>query len=31
MVGHVLIQTYEMTIPLFVVLWLQQFEVISLG
>jgi MFS family permease len=31
MVGHALVHTYEMTIPLFVVLWLQQFEVISLG
>jgi len=31
MVGHSLVHTYEMTIPIFVVLWLVEFDAISLG
>lgn len=31
MVGHAMVHTYEMVIPLFVVIWLIEFEVISLG
>lgn len=31
MLAHGLVHTYEMTVPLFVVIWLAEFEVISLG
>lgn len=31
MLAHGMVHTYEMTIPLFVVVWLAEFEVISLG
>ncbi|MFB6219047.1 MAG: MFS transporter [Halobacteriaceae archaeon] len=31
MVGHSMVHTYEMTVPLFVVIWLTEFETISLG
>lgn len=31
MLAHGMVHTYEMTIPLFVVVWLTEFEVISLG
>lgn len=31
MLAHGVVHTYEMTIPLFVVIWLSEFEVISLG
>lgn len=31
MLAHAAVHTYEMTVPLFVVVWLTEFEVISLG
>lgn len=31
MIGHSMVHTYEMTIPLFVVVWLTEFNTISLG
>lgn len=31
MVGHALVHTYEMTLPLFLIDWLSEFEQISLG
>ncbi|PSQ43870.1 MFS transporter, partial [Halobacteriales archaeon SW_7_68_16] len=31
MVAHAAVHTYEMAVPLFVVVWLTEFEVIRLG
>lgn len=31
MIAHEAVHTYEMAIPLFVVIWLEEFELIRLG